>query len=92
VVCLCARVCSACVRMAVLMRGCGCLRAWVRGWTLVLSAPPIFASSLGRGTQAGSLCDLTTLLLPPCLAGTSGPPLPPPLPTACVGCLAGYAV
>ena len=31
-------MCNACVWMAVLMRGCGCLRAWVRGWTLVLSA------------------------------------------------------
>jgi hypothetical protein len=27
---VCARVCSACVRVMVLMRGCGCLRACVR--------------------------------------------------------------
>eukprot|EP01049_Picozoa_sp_SAG25_P003278 SAG25_NODE_187_length_12399_cov_42.588537_19_plen_99_part_00 len=27
---MCARVCSACVRVTVLMRVCGCVRAWVR--------------------------------------------------------------
>eukprot|EP01049_Picozoa_sp_SAG25_P023684 SAG25_NODE_10232_length_341_cov_3.367769_1_plen_69_part_01 len=27
---VCARVCSACVRVTVLMRVCGCVRAWVR--------------------------------------------------------------
>eukprot|EP01049_Picozoa_sp_SAG25_P027893 SAG25_NODE_14793_length_250_cov_0.821192_1_plen_83_part_11 len=29
-VCVRARVCSACVRVTVLMRVCGCVRAWVR--------------------------------------------------------------
>eukprot|EP01049_Picozoa_sp_SAG25_P003276 SAG25_NODE_187_length_12399_cov_42.588537_17_plen_97_part_00 len=44
-VCLCTRVCSACAHVTVLMRVCGCVRAWVR---VCLGLASRTAQSVGR--------------------------------------------